>query len=75
MKRFVVILGIVLLVLGVIALVHPGFEYHKQTEVAKIGSFKATVEEQKSAQVPLAATVVMLVSGVVLIVLGLRSKQ
>lgn len=75
MKRFVVILGIVLLVLGVIALVHPGFEYRKQTEVAKIGSFKATVEEQKSAQVPLAATVVMLVSGVVLIALGLRSKQ
>jgi hypothetical protein len=74
MKRFVVILGIVFLLLGVIALVHPSFDYHKQTEVAKIGSFKATVEEQKSAQIPLAATVVLLVSGVVLIALGLRAK-
>jgi hypothetical protein len=37
MKRFVIILGVILLVLGVIALVHPIFTYHQQEEVAKIG--------------------------------------
>jgi hypothetical protein len=75
MKRFVIILGIVFLLLGIVALVHPGFEYNKQTEVAKIGSLRATVEQKKTAQVPLGASIVMLVSGVVLIALGLRSKQ
>jgi uncharacterized membrane protein HdeD (DUF308 family) len=75
MKRFVIILGIVFLLLGVIALVHPGFEYHQQKEVAKIGSLKATVDEQKSGQVPLGASIVMLISGIVLIALGLRSKD
>jgi hypothetical protein len=75
MKRFVIILGIVFLLLGIVALIHPGFEYDKQTEVAKIGSLRATVEQQKTAQVPLGASIVMLVSGVVLIGLGLRAKQ
>jgi hypothetical protein len=42
---------------------------------AKIGSLRATVEQQKTAQVPLGASIVMLVSGVVLIALGLRFKQ
>ena len=33
MRRFVIILGIVLLVAGVAGLVHPNFSYHKQEEV------------------------------------------
>ena len=36
MKRFAVILGVILLVLGVVGLVHPDFTYHQQEEVAKI---------------------------------------
>jgi len=75
MKRFLVILGVLFLLLGVVALIHPTFHYHQQTEVAKIGSFKATVDERKSAEIPMAASVVLLISGVVLIGLGLRSNQ
>jgi hypothetical protein len=75
MNRVVIVLGIVFLILGVIALVHPGFECHQQKEVAKIGSFKATVDEQKSGQVPLGASIVMLLSSMVLIALSLRSKD
>src|SRR5882762_6908351 len=33
MKSFVIILGVILLVLGVIGLVHPNFNYHQQEEV------------------------------------------
>ncbi len=75
MKRFKLILGLVLFALGIFALVHPSFDYHKREEVARIGSFKATVDEEKTAQVPVAVTVVLLVSGLVLVVLGSRSKQ
>jgi uncharacterized membrane protein HdeD (DUF308 family) len=75
MKRFVVVLGILLLLLGVAALAHPDIAYHQQSEVAKIGSFKATVDEQKVAHIPMLATVALLVSGIVLVTLGMRPKQ
>jgi hypothetical protein len=75
MKRLPVVLGVILLVLGVIGLVYPSFNYHKQEEVAKVGPFKATVDEQKTAQVPPAVSIVLLTVGIVLIVVGSRAKQ
>lgn len=75
MQRFVLVLGILFLLLGVAALVHPDINYHQQTEVAKIGSFKATVDEHKSAHVPTAAAAALLIAGVALIFLGLRTKR
>jgi hypothetical protein len=74
MKRFVVILGVILLVLGVIGLVHPNFTYHQQEEVAKIGPVRATVNEEKTAQIPAAVSVALLVAGIGLVLLGLRIK-
>ncbi len=47
MKRIVIVLGVVLLILGVVGLVHPNFNYHQQEEVAKLGPIKATVDEEK----------------------------
>jgi len=73
-KRFVIIFGVILLVLGVVGLVHPSFSYHKQEEVAKIGSFKATVDEEKTVQIPAAVSIVLLVSGIGLVLLGPRIK-
>jgi len=75
MKRFVVILGIILFVLGIVALVHPSFDYHKHEEVARIGPITATVDKPETANIPVAATVALLVSGLVLIVLGARAKR
>ncbi len=75
MKRLVIILGVILLVLGVIGLVHPSFNYHQQEEVAKIGPIKATVDEEKTAQIPAAVSIVLLIAGIGLVVLGPRMKQ
>lgn len=75
MKRFVIILGIILLVLGVIGLVHPNFSYHQQEEVAKIGPIKATVDEEKTTQVPPAVSITLLVAGIALVLLGPRMKK
>ena len=74
MKRFVIILGIILLVGGVVGLVHPNFSYHKQEEVAKIGPIQATVDEEKTAQIPAAVSIVLLIAGIGLVLLGPRIK-
>lgn len=74
MKRFLIILGVVLLVAGVIGLVHPSFRYHQQEEVAKIGPYKATLDEEKTAQIPAAVSIALLVSGIGLVLLGPRIK-
>ena len=74
MKRFVIILGVILLILGVTGLVHPTFSYHKQEEVAKLGPYKATLDEEKVVQIPAAVSIVLLVSGIGMVLLGPRIK-
>ena len=73
-KRFVIILGVILLILGVTGLVHPTFSYHKQEEVAKLGPYKATLDEEKVVQIPAAVSIVLLVTGIGLVLLGPRIK-
>lgn len=75
MKRFAIVLGVLFLILGVIGLVHPSFNYHQQEEVAKIGPIKATVNEEKTAQIPAAASIALLVAGLALVLLGPRMKS
>ena len=74
MKRFVIILGVILLIAGVVGLVHPNFSYHKQEEVAKLGPYKATLDEEKAVQIPPAVSIVLLVTGIGLVLLGPRIK-
>jgi len=74
MKRLPLFLGIVLVVLGVVGLVHPSFNYHQQEEVAKVGPFKATVDQQKTTQVPPAVSIVVLAVGIVLVVVASRTR-
>jgi hypothetical protein len=75
MKRFTVVLGIIFFLLGIVALVHPSFDYHKHEEVARIGPITATVDKPETASIPVAATAALFVSGLVLIVLGSRTKR
>lgn len=74
MKRFVVILGFILLVSGVVGLIHPNFTYHKQEEVAKLGPYKATLDEEKTVQIPSAVSIVLLISGIGMVLLGPRIR-
>jgi hypothetical protein len=75
MKRLVIVIGLLVFLAGIVAIVHPTFSYHKKEEVAKIGSIHATVDEEKTAEIPMGATVALLVAGLVLVVLGSRMKQ
>jgi hypothetical protein len=74
MKRFAVILGLIFFLLGVVALLHPNFDYHKREELAKIGPVTATVEKPERTTVPPAAAAAFLVAGAVLIAVSTRLK-
>jgi hypothetical protein len=74
MKRFVMALGFILIVVALVAFVHPEFDYHKREEVAKIGPVTATVDKEQRATVPPAAAAALLIAGAVLIVLGPKIK-
>jgi len=71
-KLGVIILGIVLLVLGLAAVLHPTYTYHKQEQVAKIGAFQATVDEERTAQISPLAVAAVIVSGLALVLIGSR---
>jgi uncharacterized membrane protein HdeD (DUF308 family) len=74
MKRFVIVLGVFLLVFGVVGLAHPIFKYHRQEEVAKLGPIKATVDEEKTVQIPTAVSITLLIAGLGLVLFGPRMK-
>jgi uncharacterized membrane protein YidH (DUF202 family) len=68
-------IGIVLLVIGVLALVYGGISYNKNHTVLQVGSLNVTATEHKSIPVPAVAGVVVLVGGVAFLVLGMRRSQ
>jgi hypothetical protein len=74
MKRFLVALGLLLFVLGIVGVVHPDFTYHKTEEVAHFGPVHASVNEEKIATVPTYVSVLLLVAGLGLTVLGVRKR-
>jgi len=74
MKRFVIVLGVVLILAGAVCLAHPNFTYGSDKEVAKIGPFQATVTQDKVVQIPLAASASAVVVGLVLVLAGPRIK-
>ena len=63
MKKNLVITGLLFFVIGVVGLVHPEFTYHKTEEVAHIGPVRATVNEDGTATVPTAVSVILLAVG------------
>ncbi|MGB2622712.1 MAG: hypothetical protein WA857_22030 [Candidatus Acidiferrum sp.] len=74
MKRFLIILGLLFFLLGLVALVHPSLDYHKHEELAKFGPITATVDRPESVKIPVAATAGLLVAGLILVILGARSN-
>jgi hypothetical protein len=73
-KRLLIILGIIFLLAGIVGLLHPSFNYHKREELAKLGPIQATVDEEKTAQIPVAASAAMIIAGLALLILSPRIK-
>lgn len=64
--------GIVLIILGAVALGYRTFNYTTEETVLQVGPVEATVENQKSVTVPLWAGIGLVVLGVAVVALGGR---
>jgi len=69
-----VIAGVLLIVLGVLALVYKNVSYTSQETVLQIGSLKATTETEKNIPIPNVLGIVAIIAGVVVIAVGGRGK-
>jgi uncharacterized membrane protein len=65
-------LGILLVVLGGLALAYQGFSYTHQAKVLGVGPIHATAEEQKHVSIPPILGGLALVGGILLLVAGSR---
>ncbi len=65
-------LGILLIVLGGLALAYQGFSYTHQAKVLDVGPIHATAEEQKHVSIPPILGGLALVGGIVLLLAGSR---
>ena len=66
--------GIVLIVLGVIALVYQGITYTTREKIIDLGPLKAEVEKEKTIPLPPILGVVAIAGGVVLLVVSGRRQ-
>ncbi len=60
--------AIVLIVLGTLGLIYRGFSYRHETHEAKVGSFELSISRTTRIDVPLWASVVLIVVGVGILV-------
>jgi uncharacterized membrane protein len=70
----VMLIGIVLIVLGAVALAYQGITYTTQEKVVDLGPLKITKEEKKTVPLPPILGGLALAAGVVLVVVGSRQR-
>jgi hypothetical protein len=72
--RSTTVLGILLVVLGGLALVYQGFNYTRQEKVLDIGPIHATADTQEHVPFPPIVGGLALAAGAVLLVMGAKQK-
>jgi hypothetical protein len=68
-------MGILLIVLGGLALAYQGFNYTHQEKVIDIGPIHATTEEQKHVSIPPILGGLALVGGIALVIAGSKKNS
>jgi hypothetical protein len=68
----IMILGIVLIIIGAIALGYHGITYTTHEKVLKIGPIEATKETEKTIPLPPVLGGVLLAAGIVIIIMGAK---
>ena len=64
------VLGIILIVLGVLALAYKGFTYEKEDKIVDIGPLKATAKHEETIPIPPWAGAAGLAAGIVLVLVS-----
>jgi hypothetical protein len=73
--KTITLTGIVLVVLGALALVYQGFNYTRERNVVDLGPIHATVDSQEHVPLPPIVGGLALAAGVGLLVMGGRQKS
>jgi hypothetical protein len=68
------IIGVVLVVIGLIALAYGGITYTKRETILDVGPIEATAERRKTIPLPPVLGAVAVAGGIVLIVAGARRR-
>lgn len=66
------LLGIVLVVLGIVALIYGGIGYNKETTILDVGGIKATATEHKQLPIAPIVGVIAIIGGVALMMASKR---
>jgi len=72
--RPIVLIGIVLVVLGALALAYQGINYTRTEKVFDLGPFHATQETQKRIPLPPILGGIALIGGISLLIAGTRRR-
>lgn len=72
--KLMTLAGVLLLVLGVLALAYQGITYTSRETVVDIGPIQATAERQKTLPLPPVIGAAAVVGGVLLLVVGRRKR-
>lgn len=68
------IVGIILILLGIVALAYQGITYRQRETVLDIGPLHATAEREKTIPLPPVIGAVAIVGGIALIVMGTKKS-
>jgi hypothetical protein len=70
--RPITVVGVLLIVVGLVALVYQGITYTSRETVIDIGPLHATADRQKTLPLPPVLGIAAVASGVVLLIAGVR---
>jgi hypothetical protein len=68
------LVGIILIVLGILALAIGGIEYTTREQVVDLGPIEATTEEEHTIPLSPVAGIAAIVGGIVLVAVGSRTR-
>jgi hypothetical protein len=70
----VTLIGVVLIIVGVLALAYQGITYTTREKVIDLGPLKASVDKEKTIPLPPILGALALAGGVVLVIVGARKS-
>ena len=69
------IIGIALIILGIVALAYRGITYTQREKIVDIGPLQATTDREKTIPLPPILGGLSLVGGIVLVIVGSKSRS
>jgi hypothetical protein len=70
--KLLTVVGVILIVIGIVALAYQGITYTTSEKVVDVGSLKVEAQREKTVPVPPIAGAAAIVAGIILVVVSVR---